>query len=571
MQRKTIADDVLISTDIDRLIKCIYSKKRIEINALARELGIASEQVKKWVVILENEGYVNVEYHFFNEFVVWAGVVEDTPIKEEEATDEKEFKPEERIERILERIGEKSEAVKPEKEIVEKYAEPAESEEPKEPEELTFVHFHSPPRDNLENVSPSPLEKEEADSLTPKENSKPSDKENELKEAQPFEKEIEETASLKKSLSESMGQIKIQKEEIEKLKAQREKLLTDTYIPLEVKFKASLDNLTEKILEKERKIIEIKERVVELPSKVDEATKIEIALKRIKHEFRNSAYAHKQEMEKLGKSIREEDAHLKLEIESMEKEIKTKRIELNTVANSLSETESQEHEIKKLTDALNEQRAHLNEVISSSYSSLSALSQSRTGLKARLENVKIALDAQTNEVEQYYARIEKIKNAEINIKEYFTDYQNKISMLDDYVGQSEKELAKLHELAEVKYIRSYLDELESLSSTYGNEIEAVNAQAHSIEERIQEVQQNLNNFLTESRELVKSLEKKTIGKDFEKLASKMKQKQAEMLAIVEEKSSEFEKIKAENPIVQVPGPIKKKPVRKRKKKENDEP
>lgn len=62
-----------ISTDVDKLIKTVSARKRIDIRQLEQESGIKRVDIERWLGLLEEEGYVKIEYNFTNTYIVWVG------------------------------------------------------------------------------------------------------------------------------------------------------------------------------------------------------------------------------------------------------------------------------------------------------------------------------------------------------------------------------------------------------------------------------------------------------------------------------------------------------------------
>lgn len=651
MDKKIVADDALISTDIDSLIKYLSSKKRVEINTLARELRTKVEVVRKWVAILEEEGYVKVEYKLLNEFVIWAGEesatqqptaeVPQAPAKKEEAyaqpeypkkaeapaeapkpkteflietrqdtripqepieliakkpeqrvSDEKPpaieragaapvswtrkeeinapkqaekaeskplspakeedlFKPmipiqddftaSERVDRILERIGKADEGRKQKppsqdreltKGIISSFSEERSDQDLEHEDKILEETFAA----SKKRQQPHKKEEAEKPQLISRVEKEAVEKAAAAKAER--QRSDDEMVSLKKSLAQYMDEIGSQKSTIEKLKAERERLLAESYLPLETRFKSAYESIAEKLLEKEGKLIEMKERVLELPGKIGEASKLEAALGRIRQEGRHAVTANREEMDKLKKSLREEDERLRNEISSIAEELKGRRTEIVDIAKSMGDLSDREQGIKREMEELNKSLAEVNETVASAYGSMAQISQNRAELTRRLENIRIALEARSNEASESYSRLRDVRKAESVINEYISDYQKKISEIEDYAKESEKDLSKLKEFAEVKYIRGYLKELENISATYEQELENVNAQEKGIDERIEGAKDRLNQLLRESRELVKSLEKKTSGKDFEKLVYEVRSKQEAVSSSLNERAAQ---------------------------------
>ncbi|MDD5336890.1 MAG: hypothetical protein PHS02_00210 [Candidatus ainarchaeum sp.] len=129
--------------------------------------------------------------------------------------------------------------------------------------------------------------------------------------------------------------------------------------------------------------------------------------------------------------------------------------------------------------------------------------------------------------------------------------------IEQYAADSQKELSQLREFAEIKYMKGYLKELESVSESYNEEYEQVKAQDQSLGDRIAEAKKNIENMVRESRELVKSMEEKTSGKEFEALLSEVKAREEAVVATVQEKSSEREKFGAQFQAVESRKPAEK--------------
>ncbi len=75
-------DEPLIITEVDRLITTISEHKRITLEDLQRICKIDKKSTDKWVRVLEDEGYVNIEYKLGATYIVWKthdeGVAQET-------------------------------------------------------------------------------------------------------------------------------------------------------------------------------------------------------------------------------------------------------------------------------------------------------------------------------------------------------------------------------------------------------------------------------------------------------------------------------------------------------------
>ncbi len=84
MKEDIIADDAIISTDVDNLVKILSKEKKIELNELARMANMPKGEVEKWLQILEEEGYIKLTYNLTRVYASWAGENESSIAYEKE-------------------------------------------------------------------------------------------------------------------------------------------------------------------------------------------------------------------------------------------------------------------------------------------------------------------------------------------------------------------------------------------------------------------------------------------------------------------------------------------------------
>jgi len=70
---KSPFDELLISTGVDRLIKFVHEKKRVDIEDAATKLNLPFKTIEQWAKSLEAQGLIRIEYKFTKEFLVWTG------------------------------------------------------------------------------------------------------------------------------------------------------------------------------------------------------------------------------------------------------------------------------------------------------------------------------------------------------------------------------------------------------------------------------------------------------------------------------------------------------------------
>jgi chromosome segregation ATPase len=71
---KIRVDEPLISTDVDSLIRTIAERKRVPLNELRQLCRIDKKTMDKWIAVLEDEGYITVEYGLRGTNVLWRDI-----------------------------------------------------------------------------------------------------------------------------------------------------------------------------------------------------------------------------------------------------------------------------------------------------------------------------------------------------------------------------------------------------------------------------------------------------------------------------------------------------------------
>lgn len=78
--------DVVVTTDVDRLISLVELKKEISIDDAAKQLGVSSKTIESLGDLLEEEGIVHIKYKFTTPYLIHEApkTKESLPQKEEE-------------------------------------------------------------------------------------------------------------------------------------------------------------------------------------------------------------------------------------------------------------------------------------------------------------------------------------------------------------------------------------------------------------------------------------------------------------------------------------------------------
>ncbi|MDD5171537.1 MAG: hypothetical protein PHF60_00715 [Candidatus ainarchaeum sp.] len=74
---KITVDEPLISTDVDSLIRTLAERRKVALNELKQICRIDKKTLEKWIAVLEDEGYISIEYGLGGTYVLWKGTDEE--------------------------------------------------------------------------------------------------------------------------------------------------------------------------------------------------------------------------------------------------------------------------------------------------------------------------------------------------------------------------------------------------------------------------------------------------------------------------------------------------------------
>ncbi len=604
MDDKIKVDEPLISTDVDRLIRCISEKKKMSMYDLQRECSIGRRDLDKWIRVLEDEGYITIQYGITGTYVLWTGLskdeltVEDTSVDKKEAPKEpapvkEEYEeadgemPEDDEQNIL--AAEIDGKEKDPEEMLHRYVSlrrKAEEEGEEDLKSSILKNLDNEPDDysiddeeQPEEEEPVDVEEEreilDLDAYKPEvegevEEEKPEEPVEEFEFAPEEPEEIEEEippkeaprtvydAEVKDLLSAYVKEINEEKAKLNKLKREKEELYRDKMISLESRVESDLASLMQYVLEHEGRLLEMKERVLELPDKVEEVTRLQTEIRNLQSEGKGMLRDTKKNvdafiaaMKKSEKALKEEINETKAAIEKEERNVE----ELKRVKDSI---EGKAEKMTTSVDSLKERISELNSKMEELNTDLVNAIEIKNGLEDTINNLDSDIEEKENELDTLEESLQDIKKIEGWAREYLNDYEQKIEDVEKYVNKSDDELSALKEAAEANYMRKYLGELENITGAYENELEDVMDAEKSIESRMDDSRKRISEMVRESQKLIKRLRKETEDSpDYDKIKSRVERKMKKIKDTVEEKAQEGEKLSEE---------IKKKKTKRKTKK-----
>lgn len=66
-------EEEMITTGIDKFIRMVYERGRVDLNEASKELGVAPGTLEYWCYILESHGLVRIIYTLTAVWVEWIG------------------------------------------------------------------------------------------------------------------------------------------------------------------------------------------------------------------------------------------------------------------------------------------------------------------------------------------------------------------------------------------------------------------------------------------------------------------------------------------------------------------
>jgi len=67
------ADEGFISTGIDKFMRLLYEKKRIELGDASKQLSIPAKVIEYWSYVLESQGLLKINYTLTAVYLEWIG------------------------------------------------------------------------------------------------------------------------------------------------------------------------------------------------------------------------------------------------------------------------------------------------------------------------------------------------------------------------------------------------------------------------------------------------------------------------------------------------------------------
>lgn len=588
---KVTVDEPLISTDVDQLIRTLAERKKVALNELRQTCRIDRKTMDKWIAVLEDEGYISIEYGLGGTYVIWKenGAIHSEAPKEVKPVEEAIAEPSEPepLEPLPEtEVSEApvTEEVVPEETAITESEEKAEDEvvateaEP-EPEELLrdylarkkdgSADIDSVKSNILTSLKETGKDDARADKIAAEvapepEAAEPADVEaaDEVEEEpaaegaepepsgparvetmKPAREAPPNAAEIRQLMNSYLAEINREKAHVEALKKERENLYREKFATLEGKMQADIVVLTEKILEKQAKIAELKERVLELPDKVDELEKVQSQLDSLRREGREALERTKRKAQEYVDNVSSSRGAMEGRIGEIDDALSKQNSRLKQLESITASLDSRSSKLKETIEDAKSQVETLNSTISALATDLQQVEQAKGGIRAMTEEIKGTVAAHGEELEALEQELDGIARMEQWVEEYVGDYEAKVEDIESYVARGDEELAQVREAAESLYMKKYLGELAEMAGSYDAELGGAVSKEKEIEQKISASSARISELVRDSQEMIRKLRGDVnAAPDYDEVHARIKDRTAQVKTIVAEKRQERAKL-----------------------------
>lgn len=298
-----------------------------------------------------------------------------------------------------------------------------------------------------------------------------------------------------------LRKIEEQTNKIREIRSEKEKLLSEQYLPIQRKLESELDTVGDRILRMEKNIMDMQRRATEIPAKVGTMEKIQLSTVKAHEEIRKAYDEASALIEESNSLLSEERDKIESILEKGRQEIAQHRAKTNELQGTLERiTQMEEDSAGKVTlarETLAEQARQLAsaEKYSTDLRTLKTEIQENIGsLKASVSATKSVL----GDIERQMGQMRQIEGWSDSIRE---DYNKRISELDDYIREGNREFDTLRESVEANFVRKYLKELRTIANSYEYEFDQAKATEKNIDQRIAEEKARLEELFEEGRRI----------------------------------------------------------------------
>ncbi len=587
MEDNTIrTDDALISTDVDKLMRIISEKKKLSLGELHRLSGMKSRNaLETWVKVLEDEGYVRMDYGLMGTQIRWIGMTYHPPSAEKTIVEAKMADAEQDDESAYTAVDD----TKDEFSVKEPVTQTASEDDDVSPEELLERYVRRRRTVNIDDendidengdddvknsIMKNILEDEKSASddeeLTPativeEETIEPAvleETEEDVKEADETEEDVKELeddileaepeeaeevhgpksvydGDVKDLISAYMEEIKEEKQKLGQMRKKKEMFYKDELSALERKAEGELVSFMDYIIKHENKLLEVKEGVLDLPEKVEDAVKIQSELDRLRVEGKKSLSETKKKVADFVDTMKTTEKQMKESIANLRSSIDEGEKRVDALERLRESIDARSEKLSASMETVRSRVADLNEKMSSLEQYTAESNEVKSEIEKQVDQLESDIKQKENEISEIENELGEVSKLSVWVKEYLNDYDSKISEIDNYVAKSDQEISSLKAAAEAKYIKKYLGELEGISDKYSDSLAHAVHTEKELNDEIEKSKQRIAQLIKESQKLMRKIGGElNEAPDYDAVKQRLSSKTAKMKKTVEEKSRE---------------------------------
>ncbi len=581
MSDKITVNGALVSTDVDRLIRTISEKRRIELAELERLTGMDRRAIDKWVRVLEDEGYISIVYGLRGTNILWLGEEARHSDKDldaalsgmetkqtHEAYDEvfSEISKGDESERRLEEYLKRKQAQRDDEGDIKSSilgkldsrrdsgvrsvasAHPDAPEGPEGPEPERMESAIETKRQDFQVVAREMLtERKELEAEEQSFAAVPHDEVEQRAEPDAVEPEkvrkparmTGESAKAKELVNAYLNEMNKERANLEKLKAEKDRVYRERYLSLESKVEADIASITERILEKEGRVLALKERVLELPDKVEEVEKVHRMITKLETDGREVLKKARADVEAFMETVDASKEELEGRMADARSKIDGEKGRIAELKRLSGDVEGRVADLRKSADETQEQIGELNSAMKELLSDLEDATQMKVEIADMVDRVRSSMDSKEAELDGLEGQMASIEKVEKWVREYVKDYESKIDGITSYVRAGDDELSALQESAEAAYIKKYLRELDGMTANYDSELNRATGEEKDVESKIADSKRRLADLVRDSKEMIAKLRTDTSGiADFETVRQEAQNKLGSVTQLLAEKETE---------------------------------
>ena len=302
-------------------------------------------------------------------------------------------------------------------------------------------------------------------------------------------------------LARQMKRIERQARAIDEMRQEKEKLLNDHYLPLQHRLESELETISDRVMRVQSRVSGMQKQASDLPAKVSAVEKVQATSIKAHGEMRRAYDEACALLEESGRQLSEEREKMELMLEQSRVELSRHSAISGDLSNAVSRIEEMEGDaarrVAEARSVLAEQAERLATAESHSNDLRSLrgeIGESIVEMKREVASAKRVLSdlerqmGQMHQIEEYTASIRK-------------DYDEKMSEIDEYIRDGNREFETLRESVEANFVRRYLRELRALTESYSFEFDQARRMEGDIDSRVAEERRKLEQLFEEGKKI----------------------------------------------------------------------